>query len=222
MARRHAVGPADQLLRTALPLVPGLKAGSIEGGFFDLTITDLSYEMPGLTAGADRITLRLDRDALLSEPASPLQARDPAPARRTRLHIGCRPLRPVRPLRRYGPRHHAVYRLAHSLPKSRASTSPPTAQKVTLAYFGASAPPGSEARSTSSPFASARLRSYCPAPKTAEERAERDRKVAERRATEIKAKFEARKPRDHVRRDRAQQNVRRPLLRSRSSQRLPR
>lgn len=55
------------LLRTALPLVPGLKAGSIEGGFFDLTITDLSYEMPGLTAGADRITLRLDRDALLSE-----------------------------------------------------------------------------------------------------------------------------------------------------------
>ena len=57
----------QMLLRTALPLVPGLKAGSIEGGFFDLTITDLSYEMPGLTAGADRITLRLDRDALLSE-----------------------------------------------------------------------------------------------------------------------------------------------------------
>ena len=49
----------QMLLRTALPLVPGLKAGSIEGGFFDLTITDLSYEMPGLTAGADRITLRL-------------------------------------------------------------------------------------------------------------------------------------------------------------------
>ena len=44
----------QMLLRTALPLVPGLKAGSIEGGFFDLTITDLSYEMPGLTAGADR------------------------------------------------------------------------------------------------------------------------------------------------------------------------
>ena len=34
-------GP-QMLLRTALPLVPGLKAGSIEGGFFDLTITDLS------------------------------------------------------------------------------------------------------------------------------------------------------------------------------------
>ena len=118
----------QMLLRTALPLVPGLKAGSIEGGFFDLTITDLSYEMPGLTAGADRITLRLDRDALLSErriavtkleilhphgvlDSASLPSSDPsAPSADT----GPSPCR--------GP-----YR--STTPKSRASTSPPTARR---------------------------------------------------------------------------------------------
>ena len=63
------VTPSGQqtLLRTALPLVPGLKADSIEGHFFDLSITNVAYEMPGLSVGADRITLKLDRRALLSE-----------------------------------------------------------------------------------------------------------------------------------------------------------
>jgi len=183
----------QMLLRTALPLVPGLKAGSIEGGFFDLTITDLSYEMPGLTAGADRITLRLDRDALLSERRIAV----------TKLEI----LHP-----------HGVLDSA-SLPSSdpsapSADTGPVTmpwpvsldnaeitsldftadGTKVTLAYFGASASWIGEALSVK-PL---RIRSLAVAlpgsEKTAEERAEEDRKVAERRAAEIKAKFEARKP----------------------------
>ena len=183
----------QMLLRTTLPLVPGLKAGSIEGGFFDLTITDLSYEMPGLTAGADRITLRLDRDALLSERRIAV----------TKLEI----LHP-----------HGVLDSA-SLPSSdpsapSADTGPVTmpwpvsldnaeitsldftadGTKVTLAYFGASASWIGEALSVK-PL---RIRSLAVAlpgsEKTAEERAEEDRKVAERRAAEIKAKFEARKP----------------------------
>ena len=70
-----ATPSGQQMLAFARPF-PSCPAssGSIEGGFFDLTITDLSYEMPGLTAGADRITLRSTGTRSSPSAASPLRS----------------------------------------------------------------------------------------------------------------------------------------------------
>lgn len=183
----------QMLLRTALPLVPGLKAGSIEGGFFDLTITDLSYEMPGLTAGADRITLRLDRDALLSERRIAVTKLEILHPHGVLDSASLPPSDPSAPSADTGP---VTMPWPVSLDNAEITSLDFTADgtKVTLAYFGASASWIGEALSVK-PL---RIRSLAVAlpgsEKTAEERAEEDRKVAERRAAEIKAKFEARKP----------------------------
>ncbi len=183
----------QMLLRTALPLVPGLKAGSIEGGFFDLTITDLSYEMPGLTAGADRITLRLDRDALLSERRIAVTKLEILHPHGVLDSASLPPSDPPAPPADTGP---VTMPWPVSLDNAEITSLDFTADgtKVTLAYFGASASWIGEALSVK-PL---RIRSLAVAlpgsEKTAEERAEEDRKVAERRAAEIKAKFEARKP----------------------------
>ena len=181
------------LLRTALPLVPGLKAGSIEGGFFDLTITDLSYEMPGLTAGADRITLRLDRDALLSERRIAVTKLEILHPHGVLDSASLPPSDPSEPTADTGP---VTMPWPVSLDNAEITSLDFTADgtKVTLAYFGASASWIGEALSVK-PL---RVRSLAVAlpgsEKTAEERAEEERKAAERRAAEIKAKFEARKP----------------------------
>lgn len=189
------VTPSGQqtLLRTALPLVPGLKADSIEGHFFDLSITNVAYEMPGLSVGADRITLKLDRRALLSERRITV----------TKLEI----------LHPHGVLDSAS--LPASAPDEPASETGPVSMpwpvalenaeitsldftadgtKVTLAYLGTSAEWISDALS----IKPLRLRSLAVAlpgsEKTAEERAAQQKQEAERRAAELKAKFEAREP----------------------------
>ena len=189
------VTPSGQqaLLRAALPLVPGLKAGSIEGHFFDLALKDVVYEMPGLSVGADRLALRLDRQALLSERRIAV----------TKLEI----------LHPHGMLDSAA--LPASAPDDSAPATGPVTMpwpvtlesaeitsldftadgtRLTLAYLGASAQWIGDALSVK-PL---RLRTLAVAlpgsDKSERERAAEEKLEAERRAAELKAKVEARKP----------------------------
>ena len=149
--------------------------------------------MPGLTAGADRITLRLARDALLSERRIAVTKLEILHPHGVLDSASLPPSDPSAPSADTGP---VTMPWPVSLDNAEITSLDFTADgtKVTLAYFGASASWIGEALSVK-PL---RIRSLAVAlpgsEKTAEERAEEDRKVAERRAAEIKAKFEARKP----------------------------
>ena len=52
------------LLKTALPMVPGLTFEKVDGHLFDLTFTKVAWEMPGLKLSADDLHLKINRDAL--------------------------------------------------------------------------------------------------------------------------------------------------------------
>ena len=189
-----ATTPGQQaLLRTVLPMVPGLKAESIDGGFFDLAITGLSYEMPGLAAGADRITLKIDRHALLSEHRIAVTQLDIRHPHGVLDSAALPPSEPSEPSDNTGS---IVMPLPVSLENAEITSLDFVADgtKVTLGSFDTAA---SWAGDTLS-IKTMRIRSLAVAlpgsEKTAEQLEAEAKREAERRAAELKAKFEARKP----------------------------
>ena len=210
MARRHAIGPADAASHGPSPRARpqgGLDRGRLLRPHDHRPL--LRDAGPHCRRRPHHAEARPGR-APLRAPHRRYEARDPAPARRTRLRIAA-VLRPVRPLRRYGPRHHAVARIARQrrnheprLHRRRHEGDARLLRRLRLLDRR-----GALRQPPSHPLACGR------AARLREDSRGKGRRGQEGcRASRSRDQGQVRGPkaRDHVRRDRAQQNVRRPLL----------